>query len=84
MAIAPGKSILAASHTTELAEKWGRRVRNLIAQHDATLGLRLADDNHAAGRWELDNGGEYYADARAICRRATPLPPQRLDMLSRP
>ena len=37
------------------------RVRNLIAQHDATLGLRLADDNHAAGRWEPDNGGEYYA-----------------------
>ena len=61
MAGAPGKSILAASHTTELAEKWGRRVRNLIAQHGATLGLRLADDNHAAGRWELDNGGEYYA-----------------------
>ena len=29
--------------TTELAEKSGRRVRNLIAQHGATLGLRLAD-----------------------------------------
>src|SRR5580704_4319852 len=25
-----GTSIIAASHTTELAEKWGRRVRNLI------------------------------------------------------
>jgi hypothetical protein len=36
MASAPGKSILAASHTTELAEKWGRKVRNLIAQHGAT------------------------------------------------
>src|SRR5262245_60498752 len=26
----PKASIIAASHTTELAEKWGRRVRNLI------------------------------------------------------
>jgi predicted phage terminase large subunit-like protein len=61
MASAPGRAILAASHTTELAEKWGRRVRNLIAQHGATLGIRLSDDNRAAGRWELDNGGEYHA-----------------------
>jgi hypothetical protein len=61
MASAPGRAILAASHTTELAEKWGRRVRNLVAQHGATLGSRLSDDNRAAGRWELDNGGEYYA-----------------------
>ena len=57
----PGCALLAASHTTELAEKWGRRVRNLIAQHGATLGLRLAPDNHAAGRWELVDGSEYYA-----------------------
>jgi hypothetical protein len=37
MANAPSRAILAASHTTELAEKWGRRVRNLIAWHGATL-----------------------------------------------
>ena len=29
----PKASILAASHTTELAEKWGRRVRNLVTEH---------------------------------------------------
>jgi hypothetical protein len=28
----PKASIIAASHTTELAEKWGRRVRNLETQ----------------------------------------------------
>src|SRR5712691_931986 len=61
MAGAPRRSILAASHTTELAEKWGRRVRNLVAQHSATLGIRLSGDSHAAGRWELESGGEYYA-----------------------
>src|ERR1700704_6661510 len=61
MANVPNRAILAASHTTELAERWGRRVRNLIAEHGATLGLRLSADSHAAGRWELENGGEYYA-----------------------
>src|SRR5258708_26555246 len=59
MANAPNRAILPASHTTELAEKWGRRVRNLITGHSATLGLRLSDDSYAAGRWELDNGGRY-------------------------
>jgi len=61
MAKSSGRAILAASHTTELAEKWGRRVRNLITEHSATLGVRLSADSHAAGRWELETGGEYYS-----------------------
>src|SRR5712691_3700749 len=47
MAGAPNRALLAASHTTELAEKWGRRIRNLIAGHSATLGVQLSDDSHA-------------------------------------
>jgi len=54
-------NILAASHTTELAEKWGRRIRNLIAEHSVTLGISLAADSQAAGRWALEGGAEYYA-----------------------
>jgi hypothetical protein len=54
-------SILAASHTTELAEKWGRRIRNLVSEHSSTLAISLAADSHAAGRWSLDSGAEYYA-----------------------
>ena len=54
-------NILAASHTTELAEKWGRRIRNLISEHSATLGISLAADSQAAGRWSLNTGAEYYA-----------------------
>jgi hypothetical protein len=54
-------NILAASHTTELAEKWGRRITNLISEHSATLGISLAADSQAAGRWSLDSGAEYYA-----------------------
>src|SRR5436190_8266181 len=61
LANTPQCSVIAASHTTELAEKWGRRVRNLIAEHSATLGIELSQDNQAAGRWSLMQGGEYYA-----------------------
>lgn len=56
-----GGNIIAASHTVELAEKWGRRVRNLIAEHSTVLGITLAADSQAAGRWSLSNGTEYYA-----------------------
>jgi predicted phage terminase large subunit-like protein len=55
------KSIIAASHTTELAEKWGRRIRNLISEHGPTLGIELAADSQAAGRWALKSGGAYHA-----------------------
>jgi predicted phage terminase large subunit-like protein len=54
-------NVLAASHTTELAEKWGRRVRNLIGEHALTLNAHLAQDSQAAGRWALETGAEYYA-----------------------
>ena len=57
----PTAAIIAASHTTELAEKWGRRVRNLIAEHGSALGIALSSDSQAAGRWALTSGGEYYA-----------------------
>lgn len=61
MAQDPKALILAASHTTELAERWGRRVRNLIADNTLLLGLNLSEDNQAANRWSLTQGGEYYA-----------------------
>ena len=61
MQLEQGVNVLAASHTTELAEKWGRRIRNLIAEHSATLGLSLSADSQAAGRWSLTSGSEYYA-----------------------
>jgi predicted phage terminase large subunit-like protein len=56
-----GAMMLAASHTTELAEKWGRKVRNLIVEHPHMLGIEISSDSAAAGRWALTNGGEYYA-----------------------
>lgn len=57
----PDNLVLAASHTTELADKFGRRVRNLIADHAFTLGIIPSSESQAAGRWALEQGGEYYA-----------------------
>jgi hypothetical protein len=57
----PGSAIIAASHTAELAERFGRRVRNLVATHSQALGYGLVADNRAAGRWETSDGGEYFA-----------------------
>lgn len=55
------QAIIAASHTAELAERFGRRVRNLISEHSLTLGFSLASDSKAAGSWATANGGEYFA-----------------------
>src|ERR1043165_9485322 len=47
----PDHCVIAASHTAELAEKWGRRVRKLVSEHSLVLGVGLASDSQAAGRW---------------------------------
>ncbi len=59
----PTKNIIASSYTAELAEKFGRRVRNIIAseEYKEVAGVSLSKDSQAAGRWALEPGGEYYA-----------------------
>jgi predicted phage terminase large subunit-like protein len=57
----PGSAVIAASHTGELAERFGRRVRNLITEHSGLLGYGLSADNAAAGRWETTDRSEYLA-----------------------
>ena len=74
-------SVLAASHTTELAEKWGRRVRNAVNDDGLVLGIGISADNQAAGRWALTTGAEYYAagvgTGIAGRRRAVQVPAHR-------
>ncbi|MDR3449529.1 MAG: terminase family protein [Alphaproteobacteria bacterium] len=57
----PRSTIIAASHTGELAERFGRKVRNRIIEHGDLLGFGLASDRKAAGQWETSEGGEYFA-----------------------
>ena len=45
----PTAQIVTCSHTETLAERFGRRVRNLIAEHGATLGLELSDQLPSRG-----------------------------------
>lgn len=59
----PELNIIAASHTTALAERWGRRVRNLVLTPDyrRIFPVTLAGDSQAAGLWSTSAGGEYIA-----------------------
>jgi predicted phage terminase large subunit-like protein len=71
----PKRSVIGASHAGELAERFGRRVRNLVGSSEfrRVFGYGLSGDNAAAGRWETERGGEYYAvgvDASVTGRRA--------------
>jgi predicted phage terminase large subunit-like protein len=57
----PTSSVIATSHTASLAEHFGRRVRQMIASHGPRLDLFLRQDSRAAGRFETEAGGEYFA-----------------------
>lgn len=63
MARAPRRNVILASYASEIAEKQGRRARQLIKSpsfHRLT-GLTLTGDSAAAHNWTLSNGSEYMA-----------------------
>lgn len=57
----PGTSIIAASHTADLATHFGRQVRALVNDYAPTLGYGLAAQSRSASRWRTSNGGDYLA-----------------------
>ncbi|MCW3477663.1 phage terminase large subunit [Limobrevibacterium gyesilva] len=57
----PRSSVIAASHTADLAAHFGRGLRNLALENKAFLGFELQRDSHAAHRFATDTGGEYFA-----------------------
>jgi predicted phage terminase large subunit-like protein len=57
----PESNVIAASHTADLAEHFGRQVRNTIVEHAADLGYGVASDNRAAARWQTTGRGTYFA-----------------------
>lgn len=54
-------AVISASHTSDLAVSFGRRVRNTVNEFQQTLGYSLSDDSRAADKWHTDRGGEYLA-----------------------
>jgi predicted phage terminase large subunit-like protein len=60
----PKLKIIQATHNTELAVRFGRKVRDLIATPDYRTvfpDTELKADDKAAGRWGTAAGGEYFA-----------------------
>lgn len=58
----PTSSVIAVSHTADLAAHFGRQVRYTINEETAWLGYQLAGkQGGAATRWRTTLGGEYFA-----------------------
>jgi len=60
----PEKKVIQTSHTAELAVGFGRKVRNLVdseAYKEVFPELGLQTDSKAAGRWNTNKGGDYFA-----------------------
>ena len=59
----PDLKIIQTTHTTELAVRFGRKAKTLIdsPEYQEIFKTRLREDSQAAGKWETEQGGEYYA-----------------------
>ena len=59
----PGKSVIMASHTAELAGKWGRACKRIIddPKYSYICDVKLKKDSQSSDRFDLSNGSEYFA-----------------------
>ena len=60
----PHKKVIQTSHTAELAVGFGRKVRNLVDSETYKQlfpAVELQSDSKAAGRWNTNHGGDYFA-----------------------
>jgi len=59
----PKLKIIQATHTGELAIRFGRKAKTLIdsPEYRKIFETSLREDSQAAGRWETAQGGEYFA-----------------------
>jgi predicted phage terminase large subunit-like protein len=60
----PQKKIIQASYNAELATGFGRKVRNLVDSEkfkDVFPNVELRTDSKAAGRWNTNHNGDYFA-----------------------
>lgn len=56
-------AVLGVSNTTELAERFSRRARNLVSSqaYKNVFGFNVSEDAQSAGNWETGQGGEFFA-----------------------
>ena len=59
----PKLKIIQATHTAELAIRFGRKAKHVIdsPEYQQIFDTTLQEDSKAAGRWETSQGGEYFA-----------------------
>ena len=59
----PKLKIIQATHTAELAIRFGRKAKHVIdsPEYQEIFETSLQEDSKAAGRWETSQGGEYFA-----------------------
>ena len=60
----PKAKLIQTTHTGELAIRFGRKAKHLIesTEYERVFPtVKLAADSKAAGRWESNHGGEYFA-----------------------
>jgi len=57
------RNVILASYASEIAEKQGRRARQLVGSKSFAnlMGVSLRADNRAAHQWTLENGSEFMA-----------------------
>jgi predicted phage terminase large subunit-like protein len=59
----PKSKLIVGSHTAELAQRFGRMIRNLVAEESYKAlfpNMLLSADSKAAGRWDTNQGGEAF------------------------
>lgn len=59
----PTSKLIVGSHTAELAQRFGRMIRNLVSEdnyRDLFPEMALSADSKAAGRWDTSAGGEAF------------------------
>jgi predicted phage terminase large subunit-like protein len=64
LGVHPDKNVILATHTSDLSERWSRKVRNTVtsSEHEIVFpNSRLSKDSTSVSRWATDAGGELLA-----------------------
>lgn len=57
LSLFPQNLVMLTSYESDFAISWGRKVRDTLRMHADKVGVSLAEDSKAAGRWHTKHGG---------------------------